>query len=89
MNSVKNINLKPLVKSRYLNYDWPGYIRELRNIVERCIILGEKFDESQSNAENLPNETKKEINYHLQNWITTGERDKLFPYIINTFLIIN
>ena len=34
-------------------------------------------------------ETKKEIINHLLNWITTGERDNLFPYIINTFLIIN
>tara|TARA_B100000953_G_scaffold290380_1_gene275489 strand:- start:69 stop:1409 length:1341 start_codon:yes stop_codon:yes gene_type:complete len=77
LNSVKNINLKPLVKSRYLNYDWPGNIRELRNIVERCIILGEKFDESQSNAENLPDETKNVISMPLKNARRIFERNYL------------
>ena len=77
LNSVKNINLKPLVKSRYLNYDWPGNIRELRNIVERCIILGEKFDESQSNSENLPDETKNVISMPLKNARRIFERNYL------------
>ena len=40
-----DINLKPIVKSKYINYDWPGNIRELRNVVERHIILGEKYIE--------------------------------------------
>ncbi len=40
-----DINLKPILKSKYINYDWPGNIRELRNVVERHIILGEKYTE--------------------------------------------
>ena len=40
-----DINLKPIIKSKYINYDWPGNIRELRNVVERHIILGEKYIE--------------------------------------------
>ena len=38
------IDLKPIIKSKYINYDWPGNIRELRNIIERYIILGEKYE---------------------------------------------
>jgi two-component system nitrogen regulation response regulator NtrX len=28
-----------------MNYEWPGNIRELRNVIERHIILGDKYDE--------------------------------------------
>ncbi len=49
------INLKPLIKSKYINYNWPGNVRELRNIIERHVILGEKYDDS------TMNETKKDI----------------------------
>ncbi len=38
------IDLKPIIKSKYINYGWPGNIRELRNIIERYIILGEKYE---------------------------------------------
>ena len=53
MFSVENIDhseLIPVIKSKYINYNWPGNIRELRNIIERHIILGEKYDE-ENNAE--------------------------------------
>ena len=42
---INNSELIPIIKSKYINYDWPGNIRELRNIIERHIILGEKYDE--------------------------------------------
>ena len=32
------LDLKPIIKTRYANYDWPGNIRELRNIIERYIM---------------------------------------------------
>ncbi len=38
-------SLVPIIKSKYINYDWPGNIRELRNIIERHIILGDKYEE--------------------------------------------
>ncbi len=44
-NKVPYIDLKPIIKSKYINYEWPGNIRELRNIIERHIILGEKSDD--------------------------------------------
>ena len=67
LNSVKNIDLKPLIRSKYLNYEWPGNIRELRNLIERYIILGEKFYESDSVNENLDNEAKNVISMPLKN----------------------
>ena len=45
------IDLKPIIKSKYINYNWPGNIRELRNIIERYIILGEKYDDDEMNVE--------------------------------------
>tara|TARA_Y100000748_G_C15500300_1_gene489765 strand:+ start:849 stop:2183 length:1335 start_codon:yes stop_codon:yes gene_type:complete len=67
LNSVKNEDLKPLIKSRYLNHRWPGNIRELRNLVERYIILGEKFDESELNDQSFNDETKNVISMPLKN----------------------
>ena len=67
LNSVKNVNLKPLIKSKYLNYDWPGNIRELKNIIERYIIIGEKFDDSDSNNKNFNDESKNVISMPLKN----------------------
>ena len=45
-NNQKNTNLKPLIKTKYINYEWPGNIRELRNVIERYSILGEKYDDN-------------------------------------------
>ena len=39
------VDLIPIIKSKYINYEWPGNIRELRNIIERHIILGDKYEE--------------------------------------------
>ena len=41
----RHINLIPVIKSKYINYEWPGNIRELRNIIERHIILGDKYED--------------------------------------------
>ena len=40
-----NQSLIQFIKAKYINYDWPGNIRELRNTIERYIILGEKYDD--------------------------------------------
>ena len=67
LNSVKNVNLKPLIRSKYLNYEWPGNIRELRNLVERYIIIGDKFDESQLDNKDIKYEQKNVISMPLKN----------------------
>jgi two-component system, NtrC family, response regulator AtoC len=33
-------NVPAQVMNKFLNHNWPGNIRELRNVVERCIIMG-------------------------------------------------
>ena len=35
-----------MILKKYFDYKWPGNIRELRNVVERHIILGDKYDEN-------------------------------------------
>ena len=67
LNSVKNVDLKPLIRSKYLNYEWPGNIRELKNLVERYIIIGDKFDESQSDNKDIKYEQKNVISMPLKN----------------------
>ena len=42
-NNTSSSDLKPLIKSKYINYNWPGNVRELRNVIERYVILGEKL----------------------------------------------
>ena len=41
-NDDSQSQLLEYIKLNYLNYDWPGNIRELRNIIERYYIIGEK-----------------------------------------------
>ena len=67
LNSIKNTDLKPLIKSKYLNYGWPGNIRELRNLIERYIIIGDNFDESNQDNKNLNEESKNVISMPLKN----------------------
>lgn len=54
-----------------VNYDWPGNIRELRNVVERAMILEEKeFLE----AEDLPEEIRSPDS------VTVAQNDLLLPH---------
>ena len=41
----RHVDLIPVIKSKYINYEWPGNIRELRNTIERHIILGDKYED--------------------------------------------
>ena len=66
-NNQKNIDLKPLIKTKYINYEWPGNIRELRNVIERYSILGEKFEDNNA-AEKLDDfQNKNVISLPLRN----------------------
>ena len=66
-NNQKNTDLKPLIKTKYINYEWPGNIRELRNVIERYSILGEKYDDN-SAAEKLDDfQNKNVISLPLRN----------------------
>ena len=66
-NNQKKIDLKPLIKTKYINYEWPGNIRELRNVIERYSILGEKYDDNNA-AEKLDDfQNKNVISLPLRN----------------------
>ena len=66
-NNQKNTDLKPLIKTKYINYEWPGNIRELRNVIERYSILGEKYDDNNA-AEKLDDfQNKNVISLPLRN----------------------
>jgi transcriptional regulator with PAS, ATPase and Fis domain len=52
-----NIRISPEVEKILLSYDWPGNIRELRNLLERLVVL-------EGAEEILPE--------HLPNWLTNG-----------------
>ena len=66
-NNQKNTDLKPLIKTKYINYDWPGNIRELRNVIERYSILGEKYDDNNTEEKIDDFEHKNVISLPLRN----------------------
>jgi two-component system nitrogen regulation response regulator NtrX len=63
----KNIDLKPIIKTKYINYDWPGNIRELRNVIERYSILGEKYDDNSATDKLDDFQNKNVISLPLRN----------------------
>ncbi len=67
VNNQKNIDLKPIIKTKYLNYDWPGNIRELRNVIERYSILGDKYDDNSATEKLDDFQSKNVISLPLRN----------------------
>ena len=66
-NNLKYIDLKPVIKAKYINHDWPGNIRELRNIIEKYIILGYKYDDISSSKDYDDFQSKNVISLPLRN----------------------
>ena len=66
-NNQKNTDLKPLIKTKYINYEWPGNIRELRNVIERYSILGEKYDDNNATEKLDDFQNKNVISLPLRN----------------------
>ena len=66
-NNQKNVDLKPIIKTKYINYDWPGNIRELRNVIERYSILGEKYEDSNTTEKFEEFQNKNVISLPLRN----------------------
>ena len=75
-NNVTKIDLKSLIKSKYINYSWPGNIRELRNIVERMVILGDKYNDDDE-AKNISQDNKNVISLPLKNARKVFEKNYL------------
>ena len=66
-----------MILKKYFDYKWPGNIRELRNVVERHIILGDKHDDT--NVTKSENISKNVISLPLKNARKAFERS----YIIS------
>lgn len=74
--NIENITEKAMTK--FMEYDWPGNIRELQNIIERAVVLaGKKKTLSSEDFEffRIPNHTTKN-NSNLQAGITLAEMEK-------------
>ena len=80
-NKQNPLDLKPLIKSKYINYNWPGNIRELRNIIERYIILGEKYEDSNLEQDNNQFSSKNVISLPLKNARKLFEKNYLLSQI--------
>ncbi len=76
-NNLKSIDLKPIIKTKYINYNWPGNIRELRNVIEKYIILGDKYDEINDTQTIDDFQSKNVISLPLRNARKVFERNYL------------
>tara|TARA_A100001015_G_scaffold23164_1_gene26217 strand:+ start:2717 stop:4048 length:1332 start_codon:yes stop_codon:yes gene_type:complete len=76
-NNLKLIDLKPIIKAKYINHDWPGNIRELRNIIEKYMILGDKYDDINSSKEYEDFQSKNVISLPLRNARKVFEKNYL------------
>ena len=81
INNLKNIDLKPLIKAKYAHYNWPGNIRELRNVIERYVILGDKYDDSTENKSVDYLQNKNVISLPLRNARKIFEKNYLLSQI--------
>ncbi|WP_307195043.1 sigma-54-dependent Fis family transcriptional regulator [Neobacillus niacini] len=61
-NGTSILGWEPLVEQVLLEYDWPGNIRELRNVWERAMIFAES---GKVKLEDLPDYLLKKVGYDL------------------------
>ena len=76
-NKVTYKDLKPFIKSKFINYDWPGNIRELRNVIERHVILGDSNYDYNVKEKNNDISEKNVISLPLKNARKVFEKNYL------------
>jgi len=76
-NGVSNKNIISKIKDKYLHYDWPGNIRELKNNIERELIIGEKHELSNNNDLNSAFDQKNVISMPIKNAREAFEKNYL------------
>ncbi|MDC3111576.1 sigma-54 dependent transcriptional regulator [Pelagibacteraceae bacterium] len=69
------------IKKKFLHYDWPGNIRELKNVVERELIIGEKEGFSDNDDLYGVFDEKNVISMPLKNAREAFERNYLLSQI--------
>tara|TARA_Y100000389_G_scaffold195823_1_gene227810 strand:- start:295 stop:1626 length:1332 start_codon:yes stop_codon:yes gene_type:complete len=80
-NSLPEKNVVKEIKVKYLHHDWPGNIRELKNAVEREIIIGEKHDILTNKNLNDDFDQKNVISMPLKNAREAFEKNYLLSQI--------
>ncbi|MBA3682939.1 MAG: sigma-54-dependent Fis family transcriptional regulator [Bacteroidetes bacterium] len=55
----KNVAFSPEIENIFLDYDWPGNLREMKNVLKRCVLLAETF----IIPELLPQDLLKQVNH--------------------------
>ena len=76
-NGMPKKNVISDIKNKYLHYDWPGNIRELKNNIERELIIGEKLDDSYINDLNSDFDQKNVISMPIKNAREAFEKNYL------------
>ena len=76
-NGMPKKNIIADIKNKYLHYDWPGNIRELKNNIERELIIGEKLDDSNINNLNSDFDQKNVISMPIKNAREAFEKNYL------------
>ena len=56
MSDRKEITLDPSAEAVLLNYDWPGNVREMENVIDRAVILA---DDNHITLDDLPQQITK------------------------------
>ena len=76
-NAMPKKNIILDIKNKYLHYDWPGNIRELKNNIERELIIGEKLDDSNIKNLNSDFDQKNVISMPIKNAREAFEKNYL------------
>jgi two-component system, NtrC family, response regulator AtoC len=66
----KITRIDPLAIEMLMKYDWPGNIRELRNVLERAVILE---PDNLLHIDSLPSEINVILEEEMQNVVSSGE----------------
>jgi two-component system nitrogen regulation response regulator NtrX len=80
-NSLPEKNVINEIKEKYMHHNWPGNIRELKNAVEREIIIGEKYDILTNKNLNDDFDQKNVISMPLKNAREAFEKNYLLSQI--------
>ena len=80
-NSLPEKNVINEIKEKYMHHNWPGNIRELKNAVEREIIIGEKHDILTNKNLNDDFDQKNVISMPLKNAREAFEKNYLLSQI--------
>lgn len=70
---------------KFLTFDWPGNIRELRNIVERMIIFNDKTEINESDLVDIFPKRSTTINENLADEKTSIEKERIKEALTKTY----